>query len=130
MKKISVVTENQPGISTAIRNIMAKNHVNVESLKTQVIGNTGVVIMSVDKYDVALKGLRDASMNAISEGNLLIRIKDVPGALAEIAERLRAANINTQSFQIIARDGEYSIAAFSTERLAEARELVKDVLVS
>lgn len=130
MKKISVVTENQPGISTAIRDIMAKNHVNVENLKTQVIGNTGVVIMSVDKCDAALRGLRDASMKAVSEGHLLVKIKDAPGALAEIAERLKAANINTQSFQIISRDGEHSIAAISTERLAEARELVRDVLIS
>jgi hypothetical protein len=64
--------------------------------------------MTVDKYDLALKKLRDASFNAITEDSLLIKLKDEPGALAKIVNRFKDANINIRSFHIISRDGQNS----------------------
>ncbi len=109
---------------------MAKNGINIETMQAETIGGSGILIMTVDKYDLALKKLRDASFNAITEDSLLIKLKDEPGALAKIAKRFKDANINIRSFHIISRDGDNSIAAISTERTANAIELVKDVLVS
>ena len=130
MKQISIVVENRPGILAEVTEIMAKNGINIETIEAETIGGSGIVIMTVDKYDLALKKLRDASFNAITEDSLLIKLKDEPGALAKIAKRFKDANINIRSFHIISRDGDNSIAAISTERTANAIELVKDVLVS
>lgn len=130
MKQISIVVENRSGILAEVTNIMAENGINIENIEAETVGNSGIIIMTVDKYDLALKKLRDASFNAITEDSLLIRLKDEPGALAKIAKEFKDANINIRSFHIISRDGDNSIAAISTERTAKAVELVKDILVS
>lgn len=130
MKQISIVVENKPGILAELTDIMAKNSINIENLDVETAGNYGIIIMSVDRYDLALKKLRDASFKAISEDCLLIKLKDEPGSLAKIAKRFGDADINIRSLHIISRDGNNSIAAISTERTAKAMDLVKDILIS
>ena len=90
----------------------------------------GIIMMIVDKYDLALRVLRDSEFNAISEESLLISIKDEPGALAKLAKRFGNANINIRGIHIVHRDGKNSVVAVSTERTEETIELVKDILIS
>ncbi len=130
MKQISIVVKNKPGVLAEISDVMANNAINIEHIEAEASGDIGVIIMTVDKYDLALKKLRDASFNAITEDSLLLKLKDEPGALAKIANRFKDANINIRSFHIISRDGQNSIAAISTKRTKKAKELVKDVLLS
>ncbi|MCR4337216.1 MAG: ACT domain-containing protein [Candidatus Omnitrophica bacterium] len=130
MKEISIVAENRPGVLADVTDLMAKNKINIDEIEAETIGNMGVIVMAVQQYDLALKVLRDAGFQAVTEDSLLIKLKDEPGALARIALRFKEANINIRGMHIVRRDSGYSIVAISAERSEEAKKLVKDVLVS
>ena len=131
MKQISIVVDEQPGFPLAdITELMATNNINIDSIESETVGDSSVIVMTVNKYDLALRALRDAAYNAITEDCLLIKLKDEPGALAKIARRFKDADLHIRSFHIISRNNDTSIAAISTERTANALELVRDILVS
>jgi len=130
MKQISIVVKNARGVLATITELMAERNINITDIEAETVGETGVLVMTVDQYDTALQALRDAGFNAISEESLLVRLKDEPGALARVAKRFSAADINIRGIHIINREGGESIAAISTERTDEALKVVEDILVS
>lgn len=131
MKQISIVVDEQPSFPLAdITELMAANNINIDSIGSETVGDSSVIVMTVNKYDLALRALRDAAYNAITEDCLLIKLKDEPGALAKIARRFKDADLHIRSFHIISRTNDTSIAAISTERTADALELVRDILVA
>ena len=129
MKEISILVDNRPGILAEISELMAAHNINIENIGAETVGKTGIIVLSVDKYDEALRVLCNAAYNAVTEESLLIKLEDKPGALARIANRFKEANINIRGVHIVRRDSGYSIAAISTDRTQEAIELVKDILV-
>ena len=131
MKQISIVVDEQPSFPLAdITELMAANNINIDSIGSETVGDSSVIVMTVNKYDLALRALRDAAYNAITEDCLLIKLRDEPGALAKIARRFKDADLHIRSFHIISRTNDTSIAAISTERTADALELVRDILVA
>jgi hypothetical protein len=109
---------------------MAAHNINIDTIGAETVGDSSVVVMTVNKYDLALRALRDASYHAITEDCLLIKVKDEPGALAKIARRFKDADLHIRSFHIISRNSDTSIAALSTERTESALQLVQDILVA
>jgi hypothetical protein len=131
MKQISIVVDEQPSFPLAdITELMAAHNINIDTIGAETVGDSSVVVMTVNKYDLALRALRDASYHAITEDCLLIKVKDEPGALAKIARRFKDADLHIRSFHIISRNSDTSIAALSTERTESALQLVQDILVA
>lgn len=129
MKRITLLTQNRPGVVAEITGALAEKDINIETLDTQNIIDAGIITLSVDRYDNALHVLSEIpNITAISENAILIRLKDQPGALASIAKRFKDADINIRSMHIF-RQGEYGLVAISTERTEEALSLVKDVII-
>jgi len=130
MKQITIITDDRPGIVADIAQLMGDRDINIEELNAEVEDEHGVIIIAVDKYDAALKALRDAGYAAVSEDAILIKLKDEPGALAKVASRFKEAQVNLRSVRIMRREQGYSLVAVVTRRTEEALALVEDVLVS
>jgi hypothetical protein len=127
MKQITILTDDRPGVLAEICEALAAENINLESIDAETHMNHGVIIITVDKYDAALRVLRNASFQAVSEESILIKLEDKPGALAQIAKRFKDANINLKSLRILKRDGANSIVALTPDNFKEAAKLVKDV---
>ncbi len=130
MKQITIICESRPGVMAEISEALAAAGVNIETLDAETFGTSGVIIMTVDKYDDALRALARTPFHAISEDAIVVQLDDKPGELARITRRFKEAEINLRSIRIIRRDAGKSIVAISTRRPEEAKELVKDVLIS
>ena len=130
MKQITIVSESRPGVMAEIAEALAAAGVNIESLDAESMGTSGVIILTVDKYDEALRALARTPFHAISEDAIVVQLEDNPGELARVMRRFKDAQINLRSIHIIRRDAGKSIVAISTRRTEEAKELVKDLLVS
>jgi hypothetical protein len=132
MKLITIVTEHRPGVAAEITEALAAAGVNLEDLDLAVepVGGTALFHLTVDRYDEALRALAATPFQAVTEEVLLVQIEDRPGGLAAITRRFRDANISLRSIRILRRGGGTAVAALASERTAEARELLKDVLVS
>lgn len=128
MKQITVVAKGHPDLVAEITEALAARKINIETLEAEEVRGMGVVVFSVDRYDDALQALRDASFHAVTEDALVVQIADEPGALARVARRLADAGIHIRSARIIRRtDG--SVVAISTDRIQEARDVLKDLLI-
>ena len=123
------VLENRPGIIADISTLMDEHEITIESIDAQAIGSIGVVRMQVDDYDTALKVFRDNNYNALTEEVFLVKLRDKPGALGQVARIFKDANIDIKSLRLVERDGTSAIAAISCERADEARKLIRTLLV-
>jgi histidine decarboxylase len=130
MKQITIVAADHPGLAADIAETLSTAGVNIDTLTAEAIGGTMVAILTVDKYDEALRALAARRFQAITEDALVIRIDDKPGELARITHRFKDANINIRSIRFVRREGGKAMVAIATERTDEAMELVRDTLVS
>ena len=130
MRQITIVTQDRPGLVADISEALMAAGVNIESLVAEQVGALATVIMTVDNYDSALRAIARMPLNAVTEDAILVKIDDRPGALAGIARRFKDANINLRSIRIVCRDAGQAIVAISTNRTAEALEIVRDVLIA
>ncbi len=130
MKQISIISKNDAGAIAEISTALAKHDINIEDFVSESFGKHAVTILSVDRYDEALKIIqRLPEMKAITEDAILIKIEDKPGALAQIALRFKEAGISMQSIRIVDRGDHGSFAAISTDQTEEAMALVKDLKI-
>jgi hypothetical protein len=130
MKQITIIAEDQPGLAADISEVLAAANVNIDSFTAEAVAGHMVAIVTVDKYDEALRALAARKFQAFSEDAIIVQLDDKPGELARITRRFKDANINIRSIRFVRRSGEKALVAIAAERTAEAMTLVKDVLVS
>ena len=129
MKQLTVLVPNLPGQFAAVAGALAKCGVNVESFNVQSHGAEGLVVLTVDKYDEALRALRDAGYRAVTQDTLLIRLEDKPGALATVAVRLKEAGLDLRSMHIVRRTDDFSIVSLVSSDNGKAAAILRDVLI-
>ena len=130
MKQLTVLVPNQPGQLAKISEALAAVGVNIEDFDVESNGADGLISLSVDHYDPALRALRDAGYKAVTQSTLLIRLEDRPGALAAIAARLKDAGIDLRSMHIVRRTENVSIASLVADDNERAAAILKDVLIT
>jgi hypothetical protein len=130
MKQLTVLAPNQPGQLALITEALAKYGVNIEDFDVESHGAEGLISLTVDKYDDALRALRDAGYRAVTQDTLLIRLEDKPGALATIALRLKEAGLDLRSMHIVRRTGNVSIATLVADDNVKAAAILHDVLIN
>ncbi len=129
MKQITVLVRNEIGAAAAIASALAEHGVNIEEFDIEGIEDRGVVVLKVDKYDEALRALRDHGFKAISQDALLVRLEDKPGALAAVALRLKDAGLDLRSMHIVRREEGVTLASLVTSDPAHAAVVLQDVVV-
>ena len=129
MKLLHVLAPNQPGVLARITEALAAAGVNIEDFDVESHDEEGIISLTVDKYDEALRVLRDLGYRAITQDTLLIRLDDKPGALAKIAVRLKDAGLDLRSMHIVRRSGAFSIVSLVASDNARAAAVLRDVLI-
>jgi hypothetical protein len=67
------------------------------------------------------------AIQVVTEDAILVKLKNKPGALAQIARRFTDAGISLRSVRFIQRDNDFALVAISTDRSEAALALVADV---
>lgn len=130
MKEIVIVSDGRPNMVAEITETLADASVNIEFLSAEIIGCSRVAILTVDHYDEALRALARTPYQAIGEDAFLIQLDDKPGELARITRRFTDAGVELRSIRLIRYEGGTGIFAVAADQTEEARELLKDVLIS
>ena len=130
MDRIIVMVKSEVGVIADITGALARAGVNLQSINTENTGETGLVIITTDNNDAALRVLTAAGFRAVIDDVLVIRLPDAPGVLAKVAERFKDAGVNIQSLHILDRHGGYATVALATDDRAQAERLVgQDAIV-
>ena len=122
--RIVVMANNQVGVIADITAVLANAGINLESIDTESSGEQGAVILTTDNSDRALYVLNQAGYKAVGDEVLVLRLRDEPGSLAQIAEKLKQAGVNIQSMHILNRHGGYAMIALTTDDRARTLDAI------
>ncbi len=124
MSRIIVMAKNEIGVIADISRVLADNGINIETISTEAIDDKGTITLTADDYDGALRALTDAGFKTVTDDSLLVSLKDEPGALAKVAEKLKQGGVNIQSLHIVERRGDYTTVAILPDDRAKAEGLL------
>ena len=124
MNRIIIVAKNEVGVLADISQALADKGINIETISAEGLAEQGVITLTADAHDDALRVLMDAGYKAVSDDSLILRLPDEPGALAKVAGRFKDAGVNIQSLHIVERQGDHTIVALAAEDRAQAEALV------
>jgi hypothetical protein len=130
MNRIIVMAKNEVGVIADISRVLADKGLNIEAISAEALGDKGVVTLTTNDDDHALRVLTDAGFKTVTDEALVLRLRDEPGALARVAERFKDAGVNLQSLHIVDRRDGYTTVALAADDRARAEALVdKETLV-
>ncbi len=129
MREIIIPVANPPGTLADISETLALANVNIETIEAKALGESGVIVLSVDRYDTALRALSDAGYRAVTEDALVLDLENRPGALAAVAKRLRDAEIGIRSLRIVEQSGRRSLVTLVADDPNAARRVLAAELV-
>ena len=118
------MARNEVGVIADISRALADEGINIETISAEALDEKGVVTLTTDSHDDALRVLTDAGFKTVSDDSLVLRLPDEPGSLAKVAERFKDAGVNIQSLHIVERRGDHTIVALSADDRARAEALV------
>ena len=124
-ERIIIMVNNEVGVLADITGLLAGAGINVESMNTQTARERGAIIMTVNDTDHALSVLNRAGYKAVSDDSVVVRLRDEPGALAGVADRLKQAGVNIQNLHILARQDGYALIALTTSDRAATEAAIR-----
>jgi hypothetical protein len=130
MKQLNIITASRPGVLDDILQRLAAENINVETVDVECINGSGIVAITVDRYDDALRLLTYAGYQAVAEDVLLLQLQDRPGALGQVSLRLKDARIDIRSLRILARDNGRSTVGLVTDNNTRARAVLAEIMAA
>ena len=124
MPRIIVMAKNEVGVIADISRVLADNEINIETISTEALDDKGSISLTTNDYDGALRALTEAGFKTVTDDSLLVNLRDEPGALAKVAEKLKQGGVNIQSLQIVDRRGDYTTVAILTDDRAKTEGLL------
>ena len=88
------------------------------------MSDNGAISLTTDDYDGALRALTSAGFKTVTDNSLIVSLRDEPGALAKVAEKLKQGGVNIQSLHIVERRGDYTTVAILPDDRAKAETLL------
>ena len=130
MNKITVTTPaSSPGLLADICRALAEHGVDILDIDIEEDKRKATVVLIAEPTQVAERVLRDECFSVRVEPMLVLTLRDEPGAIARVAERLKDESINVLSMHVLHRRGADAAVALTTANdLAAARVLADLVL--
>jgi len=130
MKQLTIMMDDKVGALADISYLLGKAKVNIESVSAEVYSGKVVINLTVKDDEKAGEVLSKNGYAVLKSDVLVIKVKDEPGALSEISNRLKKANINVESLFILTRGNGYSLDVFKVDKPRAARKLLADCLLA
>ena len=124
MPRIIVMAKNEVGVMADITRVLADSSINIRTISAEASGDKGAISLTTDDYDGALRALTDAGFKTVTDNSLIVSLRDEPGALAKVAEKLKQGGVNIQSLHIVERRGDYTTVAILPDDRAKAESLL------
>lgn len=122
MNEITIVAPpNRPGTLAAITLKLSEHNINITQCKVMEDGWQGVIVLTAEPQDEAVRVLSEAGYFSVGDDLLLLKIKDAPGQLAAVTATLMDSEINILSMRFLSRHDGEAIVVLSTDDDAGAR---------
>ena len=129
MKSLTIIQENRAGLLAEITTLLEHHKIDLRSIDGSTAGSLAVINLIANPCQVCFEVLKSAGFKVFANEQILVRVEDQPGALADISRRLANAQVDIRSIHIVNREGTHCIVALETENDFSARQVLHDLLV-
>lgn len=129
MKSLTIIQETRGGMLAEITTLLEQQDIDLRSIDGSTVGKLAVINLMAEPYDDCLRVLTDAGFKVFANEQVLVRVKDQPGALAEISRRLANVQVDIRSVHVVTREDDHCMVALETENDYAARKVLRDLLV-
>ncbi len=129
MKTLVIIHPTHNGLLAEITNLLAKNGINLNDFSGHVVGRMSVISLQAEPHGKVFGLLAAAGYHVYASETLLVRLKQAPGALAELSRRLADAGVTVRGLHIVSEDEKTGIVALETADQEKARVVLKKQLV-
>lgn len=125
LREISLTLPNRPGALAGVARALAKERINLAAISVDSASGKGRVRLIVNDPDRTTVLLRSAGYEVDVREMIAVRLEDRAGSFLRVLEMLAKEHINIQSVAIlVAREGNQTLVALSTNDLARTRKLL------
>jgi len=126
LREISLSLPNRPGALAGVARALAKERINLAAVSVDSSSGKGRVRLIVSDPDRATALLSRAGYQVEVREMLAIRLEDRAGRFLRVLDVLAREKVNIQSVAIlVAREGNQSLVALSTNDLPRARKILQ-----
>lgn len=129
MKYIMIINKDRKGLVAEISELLGQQKININSINAHSEHGFAEIKLFTSDNDQSLSILNEGGFKAVSDGNILVRIDDKPGALGRIARTLSESDIDIRGISMIEQNQGSNIVSIVTDKDGKAREILKDVLL-
>lgn len=125
LREISLTLPNRPGALAGVARSLAKERINLAAISVDSSSGKGRVRLIVNDPDRAMALLGASGYEVEVREMIAVRLEDRAGTFLRVLETLAKEHINIQSVAIlVAREGNQTLVALSTNDLARTRKLL------
>ncbi len=126
MTQLSIVTKNRVGLLSEITELLGNAGINIESVDVEGTRENVIVRILTNNERKARGLLVDNGYRVLESEVMVVRIKDRPGELAKFARQMAAGNIKIETIYMLGKDGGEGILAVKVDKPAEAKTLLEN----
>jgi hypothetical protein len=125
-RQFVVQLENRPGELAAVARALAARGINITHVSAVGVGSGAACFLTTDRDDETREVLSGLGHAYIEGMPLLVDVKDEPGGLATVAERLAAARVNVLGTLVIGRRPGVVRMAFAVDDYERAEAAMRE----
>ena len=116
--------DNRPGELAHVARALATRGISIRHLAGSSAGKQLCAMVTTDDEEATRDVLRSMGVPFVEGDALHVEIEDVPGALADLSEKLAVAGVNITGILIAGRRGGMCEIAFTVDHEGKAREVL------
>ncbi len=117
-----VQLQNRPGELAHLARALAARGIDIRQIAGGGAGRTYHAVLDTDDDAATREVLRNMGYSFVEGAAIVVEAEDRPGTLAELSERLAAADVNIEGVLIVGRRGTQVEIAFAVDDEKRARE--------
>jgi hypothetical protein len=122
--QLVLTLQSKPGVLAGISRVLADARVNILSLSAAEAAGRGKIRMIVSNPTVAKRALRKARVRFVEEAAFAKRLRNKPGSLARVVEKLARARVNIRSAYATTAGRGGATVVITVSNAAKARRLI------
>lgn len=128
MRAVTVVAEDRVGLMADISYVLAKSHINIQSLHVDVVGEKAIIAMSVKDPKHARDILQKNGFSIISEP-IVVKLPNVPGEMNRLTNRLHDEKVVIEDVHIVSTDVQGGVFALHVDKPRKAGRLLNEIMI-
>jgi hypothetical protein len=123
--QLTVSLKSRPGTLAQLARTLADAGVNIVTLSADAVTGRGKIRVIVNDPGTAKRALRRAKYRFSEEPAFVVRLRNKPGALARVAEKVAKARVNIKSAYATTAGRGSATVVFTVGSVAKARKILR-----